>query len=489
MAFFKPSLRNRIFYSMLAVTLLASVLIAAVTIYQYKEESKEYHEDRLSRKENAIQEDITYVLRNTSFPVETSKLKYIFREEIYRIAEVHGMPLNIHDLEGDALIKSRGALFPDSGPDVVEPSILEELKLSPGRRVVRSTNVNGEKFLSSYTYITDNRFKKIGILNLPYLENDDFLTRELNEFLVRLAQVYLLMFLVTMGLAYLLSNYVTRSLKTIGDRLQRTKLGQRNEKIAVSNTSQEITALVNDYNRMVDELEESAAKLALSEREAAWREMAKQVAHEIKNPLTPMKLSVQMFQRRFDPDDPEVNQKMADYTETLVQQIDTMSNIATAFSNFAGMPAQQNEMLDMVHVVQLALDIFNESHIDFIPEQDEIWAYIDRTQLIRIVTNLVKNAIQATENVEEPQVSVRLRESENSITLEVEDNGTGITEENQSRVFEPKFTTKDSGMGLGLAMVKKIIEAYQGTITLQSTESEGTTFTITLPALSQETST
>ena len=233
---------------------------------------------------------------------------------------------------------------------------------------------------------------------------------------------------------------------------------------------------------MIDELEESAVQLATSEREQAWREMAKQVAHEIKNPLTPMRLSVQSFQRKFNPDDENIHQKVSEYSNTLIQQIDTMSSIASAFSNFAKMPAQQSEELDVVHVVKLALDIFNEPYIKYDFDNEEIIANFDRTQLIRVVTNLVKNGIQAIpENSEDPMIEVKVYSEDDNVNISVEDNGTGITEENKPKVFEPKFTTKTSGMGLGLAMVKNIVETYNGTITFSSELGKGTIFTVSFP--------
>jgi Signal transduction histidine kinase involved in nitrogen fixation and metabolism regulation len=234
----------------------------------------------------------------------------------------------------------------------------------------------------------------------------------------------------------------------------------------------------------VEELEESASKLAQSEREQAWREMAKQVAHEIKNPLTPMRLTVQSFQRKFDPNDPEVKQKMTDYSNTLIQQIDTMSSVASAFSNFASMPAQQNETLNVVDVVQLTLDIFNEDYIEFKSESKEIITIMDRTQLIRVVTNLVKNAIQAIpENQAEKSIIVSVKEADNQVQISVKDNGTGIEGDNGSRIFEPKFTTKNSGMGLGLGIIKNIIENYNGTITFETTLGKGTVFCVFLPII------
>jgi nitrogen fixation/metabolism regulation signal transduction histidine kinase len=292
------------------------------------------------------------------------------------------------------------------------------------------------------------------------------------------------MLVIAFGLAYLLSTYITQSLKTISDKMAETSLNQKNEKIMLKDNSKEIKLLINSYNRMVDELEESAVKLAQSEREEAWREMAKQVAHEIKNPLTPMRLTVQSFQRKFDPNDPDLKQKLNDYSNTLIQQIDTMTAVASAFSNFASMPAQQNETLNVVSVVDLALDIFNEDYIKFESEEEEIISKMDRTQLIRIITNLVKNAIQSIPP-EQPEKSIVVKISRNvtCVLITVTDNGVGIESENQNRIFEPKFTTKSSGMGLGLGIIKNIIENYKGTITFDSEPEKGTTFTVSLPII------
>jgi len=222
--------------------------------------------------------------------------------------------------------------------------------------------------------------------------------------------------------------------------------------------------------------------LAQSEREQAWREMAKQVAHEIKNPLTPMRLTVQSFQRKFDTNDPDLKQKLNDYSKTLIQQIDTMSAVASAFSNFASMPAQQNETLNVVQVVELALDIFNEDFIIFQSNNPNIITKLDRTQLIRIITNLVKNAIQSIpDEKEEKIVFVSVNNDDYNVVISVKDNGVGIETDHREHVFEPKFTTKTSGMGLGLGIIKNIIENYKGTITFETEEGKGSTFFVTLP--------
>jgi nitrogen fixation/metabolism regulation signal transduction histidine kinase len=263
--------------------------------------------------------------------------------------------------------------------------------------------------------------------------------------------------------------------------MQQTRLNKRNEKIILDAASSEIEGLVEAYNNMIDQLEESAAKLARSEREQAWREMAKQVAHEIKNPLTPMRLTVQSFERKFNPEDEKIVEKLSEYSKTLIQQIDVMSSIASAFSDFAKMPTQKRERIEVISVVKLALDIFNEDFINYKPKQDQLFANLDKTQLIRIVTNLVKNAMQALVNEENPIVDVVVLLEKQNLKIVVSDNGKGISADVKDLIFEPKFTTKSSGMGLGLPMIKNIIEAYQGTISFTSEEEKGTIFTVILP--------
>ena len=483
MKLLKISLRNRIFISMILLVLGASILIAGVTVFQYKQESEDYHRERLERKEQAIRENIKFVLASTTHIVNTTNMPVILKErgKIYEISQVHEMQLNIYDLNGKLLIKSNESFFRDTTNVQIPSYILKELEASRKKRYLKKSEVNGQKFQSSYTYITDNKYKPLAILYLPYLQDDQMLRKDLNEFLIKLGEVYLFMLLLAVTLAYFLSKYIIKSLNIISEKIIQTRLDKRNQKIEIENASEEIYALVSAYNSMIDELEERAVKLATGERERAWREMAKQVAHEIKNPLTPMRLSVQSFQKNFDPNDPDIIKKVEEYSNTLIYQIDTMSTIASAFSNFAKMPAQQNEILNVPRIVKLALDIFNEDYILFTSEKDEILAKFDRTQLIRVVTNLVKNATQALEDEENPRILVRVEEEETDVYISVSDNGIGITEENKERVFEPKFTTKSSGMGLGLAMVKNLVETYGGSITFTSKRNKGTIFTVRFP--------
>lgn len=478
------SLRIRIFLSMILLVLIASILMASISVIQFKNEARNFHQERLERKENAIKEHINYVLSTTTYPLTKENLPLIFKDKIHELSDIHNLEINIYSLDGKLLKSSKSSFSVDSTTPPIQKYIVKLVQSSLEKRYVDITNIEGVKNRSSYSQIKDDKFKPLGILNLPYVEDDSFYENEIQEFLIKLSQVYFFMLIIAFALAYFLASYITSSLKTISDKLNETNLNQKNEKIEIEANSKEINLLISAYNKMVDKLEESANRLAQSEREQAWREMAKQVAHEIKNPLTPMRLTVQSFQRKFDASDPTLKQKLDDYSKTLIQQIDTMTSVASAFSNFASMPAQQNETLNVVSVVEITLDIFNEDYIHFKSIETEIESVMDRTQLIRIITNLVKNAIQAIpKNKENKEVLVSVEKNHKNVLITVSDNGVGIESKNIERIFEPKFTTKNSGMGLGLGIIKNIIENYKGTITFETQIGLGTTFTVSLPII------
>lgn len=478
------SLRIRIFLSMILLTLIASILIASISIYQFKKEAKDYHQERLERKENAIKEHINFVLATTTYPLTEKNLPLIFKDKIHELSDIHSLQINIFSLEGKLLKSSKASFSIDSVAPPIPKYVLGLIQSSIDKRYVDVKTIDGKKYRASFSQIKDLKFKPLGILNLPYIQDDGFYERELRNFLIRLSQVYSFMLVIAFALAYFLSSYITKSLKSISLRITSTNLNQKNEKIETDDSSREVSLLIDAYNNMVDKLEESALLLAQSEREQAWREMAKQVAHEIKNPLTPMRLTVQSFERKFDANDSDIKQKIKDYSETLIQQIDTMSSVASAFSNFASMPAQQNETLNVVSVIELALEIFNEEYITFEADEKEIITLMDRTQLIRIITNLVKNAIQSIpESQSDKQIFIKVKKFDELVSIQVIDNGKGIEAHNIPRIFEPKFTTKTSGMGLGLGIIKNIIENYKGTITFETEIEKGTTFTVTLPLI------
>lgn len=475
------SLRKRIFLSMLFLITFSTILITVVSLIHFRYEAKEYHKERLSRKENAIKEHIEYILQTTKYPLTSENVRNIFRSRIHELSDIHSLEINFFDLNGKLILSSKTNL--KKNKPKIQAEILKNLKNSSEKRIVITKAKENETYIkSSYSYIKDTDFKNLAIINIPYEENSDFYNQEAENFLTRYTQVFGIMFIISILISYLLSSTITKSISQISEKLGITQLNERNQKLKLQPGNQEINGLILAYNNMVDTLEESAQKLAQSEREHAWREMAKQVAHEIKNPLTPMRLTIQSFQRKFDINDPKISQKLEDFSETLIQQIDTMSAVASAFSNFANMPTQQNEQLNLVQVCKTAIEIFNEDYIIFKTSENEIYTSFDRTQLTRIVTNLVKNAIQSIpENQEIKSVVIEILKEDTNFVLKISDNGIGISTENAAYIFEPKFTTKNSGMGLGLAIIKKIIENYNGSITFESEEEKGTLFTVKLP--------
>lgn len=476
------SLRVRIFLSMVLLILITSGFIVAISVYQFNTDSKNYHQERLIRKEIAIKGHIRNILYTTTYPLSKENIPLIFKDRIYELANIHNIEVSIFSLDGKLLKSSLATFAVDNQKSIISDEIIAKLESSPKKRYIELTTIGDIHYRSLYAYIHDSKFKPLGIIYIPYIEDNSYYKEELRNYLLRLAQINITMLIIAIVLAYFLSRYITASLIKISNKIISTQFNNQNEKITTSGTGKEIKLLITAYNKMIDQIEKSAAKLAQNEREQAWREMAKQVAHEIKNPLTPMRLTVQNFERRFDPNDPNNKQKTHDFCLSLIQQIDTMSAVASAFSNFASMPAQQNETVDLVQVIPLALDIFNKPYIKFECKEPEIITTIDRTQLIRVITNLVKNAIQALpEDNDSNSLIVSLFSENETIFITVSDNGKGIEEAYQERIFEPKFTTKSSGMGLGLSIIKSIIESYNGTIAFESEVNKGTLFTIQLP--------
>lgn len=481
----KHSLQLRIFLSMIALVVLASALLLLVTSYHYKNEAEKLHQDKLERKENAIRSHIEYIKRTTTYPVKTEQLHLIFKEKIYEIEDIHNTTINIYDLKGNLLKSSKASFFKDSLETKMNADILDSLSNSSTKKYVKNFTENGQNYKSSYSYLLDNYFKTIGILNLAYVEDDNFMNKELKAFLNLLINVNFVILIVAIILALVLAKYITKSLNQISQKIKSTRLEKTNPKIDLSKAGTELKPLINAYNDMIDELEESAQKLAQNEREEAWQLMARQVAHEIKNPLTPMRLSVQSFQYQFKHKKVSVAD-IDEFADTMIQQIDTLSSIATAFSDFAKMSIDQNEIIEINSVLKLALDIFKGENIIFNPSQNKVYVKIDKPQLIRIITNLIKNAVQATQDVDIPKIEIDVAEMDTHVVLKVMDNGIGISEDIINRIFEPQFTTKTAGMGLGLSMVKKIIDNHNGSIEVESQLNAYATFTIKLPKTKQK---
>jgi nitrogen fixation/metabolism regulation signal transduction histidine kinase len=290
-------------------------------------------------------------------------------------------------------------------------------------------------------------------------------------------------FLLAGIVSLFITNRIANSFSIITEKMQKVNLGKVNEPIKW-NRNDEIGALVIEYNKMMAKLEESAAILAKTEREGAWKEMARQVAHEIKNPLTPMKLSMQYLQKSIDNDSPNIIPLAKNVSETLIQQIDHLSNIANAFSQFANIGEAKKEVFDINEVLKnvTMLHELNESleiNKDIIDTPTMVKA--DKTQINRLFTNLLLNAIQSIPENRVAQISVKQAMKSENIVIAISDNGLGISEEVKYNIFAPNFTTKTSGTGLGLAMCKRIVEQSDGEIWFETKLGVGTTFFVELP--------
>ncbi|MBT3523673.1 MAG: HAMP domain-containing histidine kinase [Flavobacteriaceae bacterium] len=463
---------------MTVIVVATFVLISLITIPQFKTQSEKYHSKRLERKEAQIQRSIAYFSQETSTQLNPKKLDSILSEKIYQVSDVQSVKFSIYSLDGNLI----NSTLPKNEISFINKELLNKILSQKDSKIIEITQKDQVQYRSSFSLILDDNFNPLWILNLPYYDDDNLNSYELESFLIILGEVYFFLFILSIIISYFVSQYMTKAISEIALKMKQTRLDKRNSKIKINARSKEVKSLVESYNNMVDMLDKNVKELSKSNKEQAWREMAKQVAHEIKNPLTPMKLSVQSFERDFR-NDKKNKDKVEDFSQTIIQQIDTMSSIASAFSNFAEMPTQQGEKLNIVKAVRLSLEIFKEKHIVFKSNEDKIIINIDRPQIVRIMTNLIKNAVQACENTNSPSIKVSIKKMSKTVSISVRDNGNGIPLNIRKNIFEPNFTTKSGGMGLGLGMVKNLVNSYEGKIDFESKVNKGTTFKITFPTL------
>ena len=426
-----------------------------------------------------MRKQINYLVEKNNLLNKKYDLWDNYNDEFNAIIKIHNVNYSVFDVNGKALFTSFLPLKIIANSYSLDEELLSKIVSNSDSRVLEKNDDEIGKFQSSYSVLKDEFGNPYGILFFPYFEDVSFSENELNTFLQSLYKIYLIMLLVAIVLAYFISKYISRSLETIRMKIDQTGLLKQNEKIQLKNAPRDIASLINSYNDMIDELEKSAELLARNQREQAWQEMAKQVAHEIKNPLTPMRLTVQSFQRKFSGKDSDNIEKIAEFSEILMEQIDTMSEVANAFSDFATLPTPKLIKSDLVKITRRSLEIFEGIDIRFKSSHREIKLPLDRTQWIRVITNLIQNGIQASRQGKQPKIIVDIIKEIKSVKIKFIDNGIGIPESIQSKVFEPKFTTKTKGMGLGLGIVKNIIDSHNGTIKYE-TGKKGTTFIVTL---------
>jgi len=480
---FSFNFKNRIQATVVMIVVVTMLLIGGATVYyifrNYVSNLEVNVNERLKSMLIAIQDELS--TRSLDDEDISDEMNYTFS----KLAATLAIDFNIYTSKGFLVYSTQPKIYDQSLiARTMNREALYNLVSNNKSLHVQYEEIGTLQFLSAYEPVRNNNNQTIGYINLPYFAKQDELKKDISSFLVALINIYVLLFAFSVFITFIISNRITKPLQLIQQRLGKIKLGKRNELIEWDHDD-EIGALVKEYNRMVEELAESAELLARSERESAWREMAKQVAHEIKNPLTPMKLGVQHLERAWKEKSPQIDQIMERFSHTLVEQIDALSNIATEFSNFAKMPKANNEPVNVAAVLRNSVALYAENDSATITLYENkggnFVVFADKEQLLRVFSNLLKNAIQAIGDRQEGHVHVEIKEQDLQVVVTVRDNGSGIPESEKARIFTPNFTTKTGGMGLGLAMVKNIVELAGGRVWFTSGESEGTIFYVALP--------
>jgi two-component system, NtrC family, nitrogen regulation sensor histidine kinase NtrY len=476
-------LRFRIQGSIISVVLISHLFVATGTIYYNIKEYGARHQTDLQEKIKSISEEIKDRLAYTN--AINPELQQWLYSELNKLSNVFRTDINIYDLSGELLATSRPEIF-DKGvtSNRMNSKAFYELSERSQIKYFQPEEIGTLSYLSAYEPIINNRGDYLGYLNLPYFTREDDLKQGISTFIVAFINLYLILFLASVIIAVFLSNKITHPLSLIREKLRGIQLGKKNEHINYQ-AEDEIGALVREYNHKVDDLVESAELLARSERESAWREMAKQIAHEIKNPLTPMKLNIQYLQRAKEEGNEHYDDFFKRVTKNLIEQIDTLSGIATEFSNFAQIPKARNEEFNLLEVIQNVCSLFEPNqNLHFTLEMyglEEVLVFIDKEQFSRAFLNLVKNGIQSIPTDQKGEIKITVETNQSVALIKVSDNGTGISQEAQENLFQPNFTTKTSGMGLGLSIVKNIVANFGGKIWYTTEIDEGTTFYVEIP--------
>lgn len=476
--------KSRINYAMLSIIIVSFVAIGYITVSFFSAQNNINMSEKAAKKEEAVISSLNFTLN------KLNKFTQPFNEDVIlndlkRSAYANNVEVNFFDTLGNLIYTSQPPLFERGIISYkINPAAFLKLIFTNEEQLNIQEQIGTFSYQSAY-YKLRNKGKLLGFVAFPDYETKLNSSDEIDSFLIALMNVYVFLLLIAILIAYFISNSVTKPLNYIAQKMQMVSLENPNQPIVWSRDD-EIGVLVKQYNRMIRELENSAEQLARTEREGAWREMAKQIAHEIKNPLTPMKLSIQYLQKAINENNPRITELAEKVTKTLVEQIDNLSAIATSFSTFAKMPKGQNEAVDLSNMLRGICDLFSKEEnvtINFNLQVENPIVFADRNQLLSVFNNLVKNGIQSVPEEKEPQINVSIIEKHEMLQVEITDNGIGISEENYTKVFVPNFTTKSSGTGLGLAIALQIIEGSGGVIWFESEVGKGTTFFVVLPKM------
>lgn len=472
------SLRNKVFWGFLLICLLSIASSSTLSYFILRNNAVAQSRTDLQKKSEALMSALDYSVSHTQ--VETNDLPKILANDIFEIADINNQDIIIYDLSGKFLISNKD----------INLIAQKEIPLEVINRVLKSdTRIDfqtydkkiGANVSSSYMILKNNMLEPIGIVFFPFYHNDGAYFSIFNKYVNYIIIVNLFIIAISVWLSWIISNNLTRAVTKFSDKINQITLFEDDPKPIKYYHNDELNQLVKAYNKMILQIQEQKQRLSFKEKEEAWREMAKQVAHEVKNPLTPMKLTIQNFERKFDPADPDMRDKVKHLSRTLVDQIDLVATVASAFSQFAQLPEKNNEIFDLNKEIKNIINVFSDEKIYFHSNRDIIMVEMDKIYLSRIITNLVANARQAKHDDRDNIINLDVEQRQKRVIITVDDNGTGIPEDLYDRIFEPNFTSKTSGTGLGLTMVRKMVEDYKGQISVKSEVGKGSTFTISLP--------
>ncbi|MDY0343132.1 MAG: ATP-binding protein [Lentimicrobium sp.] len=479
-------LKTRLQLMLVGIILFSSLIIGLNTIRNISKLNSQKNRDMLSEKAHSVLIEMEHKLSDADSL--TNQQNEYLDELLTKFSLVFFTDINLYAPDGSLLSSSRPQIF-DQGikSPLMSQQAFIELSGHKRTRYLTNENIGHYQYLSAYLPFRNSDNKLIAYINLPYFARQQELREEISSFLVAFLNIYILLTVFAIGIALLVGIYFTRPLQLIRNRFSSIKFGVPNEQIEY-NRNDELGDLIKEYNFMIDKLAESAEQLARSERESAWREMARQVAHEIKNPLTPMKLSIQHLFKSYRENAPDWHKRLESTTRTLIFQIDSLSDIATAFSDFAKLPQAHIEKIDLTATLLEVMRLFKDLpsiQIVFNQDREPRWIMADEKQLTRLFVNLIKNAVQAIPTGRDGVISIILTRVDQFYRVEIADNGSGMAPEEQIKVFSPNFTTKSGGMGLGLAMARNIVTSLGGEITFKSHLNEGTSFYVELPVADQ----
>lgn len=480
-------LKFRIQAAIISIVFFSLLVVALSTIFYNLDESKSRLQEDLDNKMNAISVEIDMRLENIDAMIP--EMREWLTPELVRLSNIFETDINIYDVEGDLFVSSRPEIFNRglvSGK--INAQAYYELFENFQTNYFQPESIGKLSYLSAYEPLINNNGDYLGFINLPYFTHQDKYSQEISTYIVAFINLYVLLFLASLVVAVFIANQITLPLAIIRENLRKIELGKRNEPMNYHHDD-EIGKLVREYNKKVEELAISAELLARSERESAWREMAKQVAHEIKNPLTPMKLNIQHLQR-FRGEGKEYQEYVNRIAQTLINQIDTLSDIATEFSNFAQIPTAMKQVFNLSAQISKVIELFeNNDRVTITFDRGDcgnLLVNADREQLSRALINLIKNGIQSIPEDRKGKIDLAVTKKEHMVVISVSDNGTGIPDELREKMFSPNFTTKSSGMGLGLAIVKNIAENFNGRIFYETVIDGGTTFFLEIPVFEEK---